>query len=351
MPPPANGWASRVSRSSSALIDLTLAGTKYDTIKSTLDVLLAAPEFDAVVAVPGSSARFTPEISVAPIMDSADSPTPLAVFVVPSAPDALRLLRQQRRARPSGLRSPAPTRSPPCSGAFGRERPDLAPARSGATVTYLDEDESYEVLRHVGVTSRAAGGRISRRPPRRVARAGSRRGEGALGRRCRTRATSAGSCSMSQDAAGCASAAERIAQAVAAARPELAVDRLLVQQQGRGSPRSLIGFRRDPDVGSVVVLAAGGVLAELYRDRSVRLRRSPWTRRARWWPRYAGWPSRPGTAARPPATWTPSPVRSSRCPSSALRGAHGRRGGGQSRPGTARGDGVVAVDAVCAVVP
>ena len=32
----------------------------------------------------------------------------------------------------------------------------------------------------------------------------------------------------------------------------------------------LIGFRRDPDVGPVVVLAAGGVLAEIYRDRSVR---------------------------------------------------------------------------------
>src|SRR5919198_2917645 len=78
-----------------ALIDLTLAGTNYDTIKSALDVVLAAPEFDAVVAVPGSSARFTPEVSVAPIIDCADAGTPLAVFVVPSAPDALRLLRQK----------------------------------------------------------------------------------------------------------------------------------------------------------------------------------------------------------------------------------------------------------------
>src|SRR5439155_6643873 len=78
-----------------ALVDLTLAGTKYDTIKSALDVLLAAPEFDAVVVVPGSSARFTPEVSVASIIDCVDASTPLAVFVVPSAPDALRLLRQK----------------------------------------------------------------------------------------------------------------------------------------------------------------------------------------------------------------------------------------------------------------
>ena len=38
----------------------------------------------------------------------------------------------------------------------------------------------------------------------------------------------------------------------------------------RGVAEVLIGFRRDPDVGPVVVLAAGGVLAEVYRDRSVR---------------------------------------------------------------------------------
>jgi succinyl-CoA synthetase beta subunit len=65
-------------------------------------------------------------------------------------------------------------------------------------------------------------------------------------------------------------AASGIRAAVTAALPSFTVERLLVQQMVRGVAEVLIGFRRDPDVGPVVLLAAGGVLAEIYRDRNVR---------------------------------------------------------------------------------
>src|SRR5699024_12482340 len=41
----------------------------------------------------GSSARFHPDLAVRPIADSAEGGKPLAAFVVPAAPEALRLLR------------------------------------------------------------------------------------------------------------------------------------------------------------------------------------------------------------------------------------------------------------------
>ena len=53
------------------LVDLTTAGVRYDVMKAALDILLQAPEFDLVVAVVGSSARFLPELAVKPIIDSA----------------------------------------------------------------------------------------------------------------------------------------------------------------------------------------------------------------------------------------------------------------------------------------
>src|SRR5262249_58348325 len=53
------------------LIDLTIAGARYETMKATLDTLMAAPEFDLVLAVIGSSARSQPETTVRPIIDSA----------------------------------------------------------------------------------------------------------------------------------------------------------------------------------------------------------------------------------------------------------------------------------------
>ena len=45
-------------------------------MKSALDILLAATEFDAVVAVPGSSARFHPDHAVKPIIDAAGGDKP-----------------------------------------------------------------------------------------------------------------------------------------------------------------------------------------------------------------------------------------------------------------------------------
>ena len=33
------------------MLDLTLAGTRYEVMKSVLDIMLEAPEFDMVVAV------------------------------------------------------------------------------------------------------------------------------------------------------------------------------------------------------------------------------------------------------------------------------------------------------------
>jgi acyl-CoA synthetase (NDP forming) len=49
------------------------------------------------------------------------------------------------------------------------------------------------------------------------------------------------------------------------------VDRFLVQQMVRGVCEALIGYRVDAQVGPIVMLAAGGVLAEIHRDRSIRL--------------------------------------------------------------------------------
>ena len=74
------------------LIDLTLAGAHYDVMKAALDVLTTAPEFDLVVVVVGSSARFYPDLAVKPIIDSAGARKPLAAFLVPEAPDALARL-------------------------------------------------------------------------------------------------------------------------------------------------------------------------------------------------------------------------------------------------------------------
>ncbi len=54
-------------------------------------------------------------------------------------------------------------------------------------------------------------------------------------------------------------------------RSRTGVGRFLVQSMESGLGEALVGYRVDPHVGPIVMLAAGGILAELHRDRSIRM--------------------------------------------------------------------------------
>jgi acetate---CoA ligase (ADP-forming) len=73
------------------------------------------------------------------------------------------------------------------------------------------------------------------------------------------------------DGDGLLTAIGQIRKNVAEQRPGTQVDRVLVQPMISGLSEVLIGYRVDRDVGPIVIVAAGGVLTEIYRDRSLRL--------------------------------------------------------------------------------
>src|SRR3712207_4752198 len=60
---------------------------------------------------------------------------------------------------------------------------------------------------------------------------------------------------------------ERVSRA---APPDARLTGFLVQPMARGLGEAIVGFRRDPETGPVVLLGTGGVLAELLRDVSLR---------------------------------------------------------------------------------
>lgn len=250
-----------------ALVDLTLTGTRYEVMKAALDVMLTAPEFDAVIAVPGSSARFHPDLAVKPIADSAQTGTPLVSFVMPSAPEALELLRA---SGVSAFRSPES-----CADAivaiFGRRQPVMVSSRRVATGAsrVLDEVEGYAWLDGLGiahapcaVVSTSEAVTTLPVPGPVVVKVLS----GAIPHKSDVGGVVLGI----TDAEELSDAVERIVSSVASHLPGMVVDHCLVQSMVTGLGEVLVGYRHDPDVGPVIVLAAGGLLAELYEDRSVR---------------------------------------------------------------------------------
>ena len=65
--------------------------------------------------------------------------------------------------------------------------------------------------------------------------------------------------------------AHALLAAIAAIKKATNVDRVLVQPMVSGLGEVLVGYRVDPDVGPLVMVAAGGIFTEIYRDRSLRL--------------------------------------------------------------------------------
>ena len=195
------------------IVDLTLAGTRYDVMKAALDILTSAPEFDLILAVVGSSARFHPELAVEPIVDSAGAAKPIAAYLVPDAPAGAGHAERGRRAelphagglrrRDRGGAAAACAAAAACyptahswrNGQPGRDaRLTAAAACSTSSTPHADSSG-------IGHSARAVGGarrrpRRARRPCRSPIRSPSRR----CRPRSRTRPTPAASCSASRTA-------------------------------------------------------------------------------------------------------------------------------------------------------
>jgi len=58
---------------------------------------------------------------------------------------------------------------------------------------------------------------------------------------------------------------------VAESRPEARIEGILVQRMEFGLAEAIVGYRHDPVVGPLVLVGAGGRLAELYQDYALRL--------------------------------------------------------------------------------
>jgi acyl-CoA synthetase (NDP forming) len=253
------------------LVDLTIAGARYQTMKAALDILTTAPEFDLVLAAIGSSARSQPETTVRPIIDSAGAARPLAAFLVPDAPQALAMLS---RAGVPNFRTPEAC-ADAIAAALSRQAPRPLPAHTVATAAssgpILDELAAGALLDRLGIArapSVALEVGIARVPPLPFAY------PVAVKVLCAEIAhkTDVGGVALGvADGDALLAAIRKIAATVAERSPGARVARVLVQPMVSGLGEVLLGYRVDRDVGALIMVAAGGVLTEIARDRSLRL--------------------------------------------------------------------------------
>ena len=251
------------------LVDLTTAGTRYDVMKAALDILLTAPEFDLVLAVVGSSARFHPGLAVKPIIDSAGAAKPIAAYLTPEAPEALAAL--------SAGGVPSFHTPEACADAIAAALTRRTPVailprvvKEAIGARPLDELGAYKLLDRLGIArarSVAIDADITLAPalpfPYPVA-------VKALSAEIAHKSDIGGVVLGVADGEALLAAIRHIrasAERVSGTR----IYRALVQPMVAGLGEVLVGYRVDPDVGPLIMVAAGGVFTEIYRDRSLRL--------------------------------------------------------------------------------
>ncbi len=260
------------------IIDLTIAGARYDSMKAALDILVTAPEFDLVLAAIGSSARHYPQATVRPLIECAGKGSPLAVFLVPEAPEALAALSRagvpnfhtpeacaDAVAAALAQRAPVPIATNPCRG-----EACLAPAKEQGS-RGLDELASGEFLDRLGIARApaialdAGTNQVPRLPfayPVAVK---------ALSADIAHKTDVGGVVLDVADERRLLAAIAQIRTNVGRRLPQVSLQRVMVQPMLSGVAEVLIGYRVDRDVGPLIMVAAGGILAEIERDRSLRL--------------------------------------------------------------------------------
>jgi acyl-CoA synthetase (NDP forming) len=277
--PPTDGIVERLARQKigitrARLTDLTLAGARKEVYSAVLNELLASDHCDLVLAVVGSSAQFQPHIAIDPIIEAKPGDKPLAVFCAPQADASLALLNE---AGIAGFRTPEA-----CADAIRAWRdwrapveptvPDAARIASARTLlagkSQLNEQEACRVFGKLGVP--AAPSETITVPEQEV------KLEFPVVAKILSpdipHKTDAGGVAI-----GIATpeelrrAAAAILQRVRMKHPAAKIKGVLVQRMEKGLAEVILGYKRDPQVGPVVVLGVGGVLAEIYRDLALRL--------------------------------------------------------------------------------
>lgn len=251
------------------VVDLTLAGVKYEVMKAALDVLLEAPEFDLVLATIGSSARFQPQLAVKPIIDSAHHSTPLAAMTVPDAPEALAALTA---AGVPCFRGPEGC-ADSIAAVFARRPIGEAESISSIAIenaSALSEAQAYEILDRLGVPhAPAVTAPLAGHAPSLpfdfpvVAKVCSAH----IQHKTEVGGVVLGIGDVTQLQIAMQTLGENLRQRA----PGVPCDEVLIQPMRKGLTEVLVGYKIDPDAGPIVMLAAGGIWAEVARDRSIRL--------------------------------------------------------------------------------
>ena len=250
------------------MIDVTLAGTRADKVQAALTALASDPDTDLALSVIGSSAQFRPHDAVAGILGAAQSDLakPVAAFLVPQADVSLRMLGE------AGI--PAFRTPESCADVIRAfldwQAPRAVPDAAAVTHAMPARPDEADARRLFAALSLDSGFAVMATPD--AVPEGMRYPVALkiLSPDLAHKTEVGGVVLNLADEAALKQAATEMLARVQAKAPAATITGFLVQPMAKGLAEAILGFRRDPETGPMVLVGAGGVMAELHRDTALR---------------------------------------------------------------------------------
>lgn len=256
-------------------IDVTLAGLQPDLLRQAIRTLLASDSYDALVVIIGSSGLAMPDLVVSAIQDCLDTnDKPVLAYVSPYAPDTLKRLNS---AGIPGFSSPES-----CSAVLGaldliaQPLPNLAaapriplPAMFERAEGSLDEAAAKALFSQVGLRVPQSRVVASREEAVQAARELEHPVVLKVLDAKLLHKSDIGGVALHQTADTIGARFDKMVTEVTGHvgyRP----DRFLVEAMVAGGHELILGANRDA-LGTTILLGAGGVTAELYKDTALRM--------------------------------------------------------------------------------
>ncbi|MDB2388658.1 acetate--CoA ligase family protein [Alphaproteobacteria bacterium] len=142
------------------VVDLTIAGTKPEIVSDAIKYFMDDNDCDLVVMVVGSSAKFRSDQAVEPLIKFGKYKKPLAVYIAPDAPEALKLLHQHDIACfrtpescAEGIRAYLNTKAPKINIEKNYNLKGVSDKLKGYPHKNLSEKNSLEIFKEIGINT------------------------------------------------------------------------------------------------------------------------------------------------------------------------------------------------------
>ena len=261
------------------VVDLTIAGTKPEVVSDAIKYFMDDNNCDLVVMVVGSSAKFRPDQAVEPLIKFGKYKKPLAVYIAPYAPEALKLLHQHDIACfrtpescAEGIRAYLNTKAPKNNIEKSYNFKAISNKLNGSPNKNLSEKNSLEIFKEIGINTVHFEIFSNEEQAKHFASILGFPVAIKISSNDFLHKTEIGGVELNINSMdSLISSYQKLSKISNNLNIKENEKKFLMQKMEKGLTEIILGYRVDELVGPIVMIGPGGVMSEIFDDKSIRI--------------------------------------------------------------------------------